>query len=80
MPIRHIAALSFWIAAGVVLPAGTAHAYVGPGLGLGTVAIVLGVILSIVLAVFAVVWYPLKRMLRRLKRKAGPVVEDRERE
>ena len=45
--------------------AGTAHAYVGPGVGAGTVAVVLGILGSLVLWLFAVVWYPFKRMLRR---------------
>lgn len=38
-------------------------AYVGPGLGFGTIAAILGVIFSILLAIFAVVWYPIKRLL-----------------
>jgi hypothetical protein len=45
----------------------TAFAYVGPGLGAGTLAVVLGVIGSILLAVFALVWYPLKRLFNRRK-------------
>lgn len=44
-------------------------AYLGPGLGGGAIAAVLGVILSILLAVFAIVWYPIKRLLRRFRRK-----------
>ncbi|WP_299681660.1 hypothetical protein [uncultured Roseobacter sp.] len=46
-----------------------AHAYVGPGLGLGAIAVILGIIGSILLAVFAVLWYPIKRMMK--KRKAA---------
>ncbi len=45
-----------------------AHAYLGPGLGAGTISVVLGVLASIFLAVFAIVWYPFKRW--RNKRKA----------
>lgn len=41
----------------------TALAYVGPGLGLGTVGVVLAFIFSIVLAIVALFWYPLKRLL-----------------
>ena len=47
-----------------------AMAYVGPGLGLGAIGAILGVILSVLLAVFAIVWYPVKRMLG-LGKKAG---------
>jgi O-antigen/teichoic acid export membrane protein len=46
--------------------------YVGPGLGAGVVATVIGVIGSIFLAIFGVVWYPVKRMIRRWRsRHAG---------
>lgn len=45
--------------------AGEAHAYVGPGLGAGTLAVVLGILGSALLALFAVIWYPLKRVMRR---------------
>lgn len=38
-----------------------AHAYVGPGLGLGALAVILGIVVSILIALIAIVWYPLKR-------------------
>lgn len=41
--------------------------YTGPGLGAGVVATVLGIIGSMFLAVFAAVWYPMKRVYRRLR-------------
>lgn len=47
--------------------ASEAHAYIGPGLGAGAVAMVLGVVGSIFLALFAVLYYPIKRMMRRRK-------------
>lgn len=40
----------------------TAHAYVGPGLGLGALGAILGVIFSIFLAIIGVFWYPIKRL------------------
>jgi hypothetical protein len=46
-----------------LIPTPPALAYVGPGLGLGTIGAILGVVLSAVLAIFAVVWYPIKRWL-----------------
>lgn len=46
--------------------ASPALAYIGPGLGAGTLAVVLGFIVSIFLAIFAILWYPLKRMLIRI--------------
>ena len=42
-----------------------AEAYVGPGLGLGAIAVVIGVIGSILLAIFAIIWYPVKRTLKK---------------
>lgn len=53
------------VAAAVFLTAATpAMAYIGPGMGAGAVAVVFGVIGSIFLAIFAVLYYPIKRMLR----------------
>lgn len=46
-----------------VLLATPAHAYIGPGAGAGTIAVVLGVLASIFLAFVAIVWYPLKRLV-----------------
>ncbi|AUC56782.1 hypothetical protein CDO87_26275 (plasmid) [Sagittula sp. P11] len=42
-----------------------AHAYIGPGLGAGTLAVVLGILGSIFMAFFAVLWYPIKRMRKK---------------
>ncbi len=42
-------------------------AYVGPGLGAGAVGVVLGVLASVILALFAIVWYPVKRLLKKMK-------------
>lgn len=44
-------------------------AYIGPGLGTGVIATVIGVIASILLAIFAILWYPFKRLIKRLKSK-----------
>jgi len=47
----------------------TAQAYVGPGLGLGAVGAIAGVIFSVLLAIIGVFWYPLKRLLGIGKKK-----------
>ena len=47
-----------------------AMAYIGPGVGAGAIGAVLGVIGSIFLAIFAVVWYPVKRLLKGRKKSA----------
>ena len=50
---------------------GMAHAYIGPGVASGALAAVVGVIGSIFLALFAVIYYPIKRMLKRRKSAAA---------
>lgn len=47
-------------------------AYIGPGAGAGLIATVLGVLAAIVLAVFGVVYYPLKRFLRKWRARRAP--------
>jgi hypothetical protein len=49
----------------LLLLAEPAMAYIGPGIGVGMIATVLGILTAIVLAIFAVFWYPIKRLLRR---------------
>lgn len=48
-----------------------AMAYIGPGVGAGAIAAVLGVLGSIFLAIVAVVYYPIKRLLKGGKGKAA---------
>ena len=59
----------------------TVHAYIGPGMGLGAIGIVLGILGAIVLAFFAILWYPFKRLWnRRVKKKEEKKPEDSENE
>ena len=51
--------------------AGPAAAYLGPGLGAGTLAIILGFFASIFLALVAVFWYPIKRLIKGRKARAA---------
>lgn len=67
--------IAFLICAIAMTTAGTAQAYVGPGLGLGAIGAILGVVLSVVLALFAIFWYPLKRLL---KKKTPPKKAEKE--
>jgi flagellar motor component MotA len=53
------------VAVSLLLIAGPAHAYIGPGVGAGLIATVMGILTAIGLAVIAIVWYPIKRLLRR---------------
>lgn len=55
----------------------SAEAYVGPGLGAGTIGVVLGVLASVGLVLMAIVWYPVKRILKKIKdKRSGESVED----
>lgn len=51
-----------------ILP-GPAAAYIGPGAGIGAFAVVLALGAGLLLLVVGLVWYPLKRMMKR--KKAG---------
>ncbi len=44
-----------------------AQAYTGPGLGLGAIGVAFGLVGSLILAIASVLWYPFKRMLRRMR-------------
>jgi hypothetical protein len=52
----------------------TAEAYVGPGMGLGVFAAVVGFLTAVLLALAGMVWYPVKRMLRNRRAPATDVV------
>jgi hypothetical protein len=39
-----------------------ALAYIGPGMGAGTLGVLLGLLGSVLLALFAFFWYPIKRL------------------
>ncbi len=61
----------FVAAALIVLSVGPAQAYIGPGVGAGAIAAVLGVLAAIGMAFVAILWYPIKRMMK--KRKAARI-------
>ena len=45
------------------------YAYVGPGMGGGLIATILGILLSILFSIFGILYYPLKRFLKNRKSK-----------
>lgn len=53
----------------------SAFAYIGPGMGAGAIATVVGILMSIFLALFAILWYPLKRLLKKKKKLKGNVAK-----
>ena len=44
-------------------------AYLGPGVGGGVIAAVIGVIVAIFVALFGLIWFPVKRLLKKRKEK-----------
>jgi O-antigen/teichoic acid export membrane protein len=56
----------------------SAYAYIGPGAGAGTIAVVLGVLASICLAFIAIIWYPIKRLFKRRRKSSGESEPDSE--
>jgi len=46
-----------------------AQAYSGPGVGLGAIGVVLGIVGSVFLMTVSLIWYPVKRMVRGLRRR-----------
>ena len=52
----------------LLLISSPAFAYIGPGMGGGVIAGVLGVIGAVLLALFGILYYPIKRMLKNRKK------------
>jgi pilus assembly protein TadC len=46
-----------------------AHAYIGPGLGLGAIGAFLGALFAGLLAILGFFWYPIKRLRRRRRER-----------
>ena len=44
-----------------------AHAYIGPGMGLGMAATVLGLFVVFILLMVGLIWLPIRRFLRERK-------------
>lgn len=55
----------------LALGAADAQAYVGPGLGLGAIGAFFGAVLAVLLAILGVFWYPLKRLIRKIRGEAA---------
>ncbi len=58
-----------------IIPA-IAQAYSGPGVGLGAIGVVLGIIGSVFLMTVSLIWYPVKRLIRSLRQRPGTPPRD----
>jgi len=45
-----------------------AAAYVGPGAGMSAIGVFLAVVAGIIAAIFGFIWYPFKRLMRKIKK------------
>ncbi len=52
-------------------------AYIGPGAGLSALGALLAVSVAVIVALFGFVWYPLRRLLRTMKRNRPSCAEGR---
>jgi cellobiose-specific phosphotransferase system component IIC len=57
-----------------------ATAYVGPGLGLGVIGVIFGVIAAVLLGIIGLVWYPFKRLLKKKKLQKSAQEQEQEQE
>jgi hypothetical protein len=45
------------------------YAYIGPGAGIAAIGTVLALIVGILIAIVAFIWYPIKRLLAKIKKR-----------
>jgi len=46
------------------------YSYLGPGVGGGIIASVIGIIVAIFAVLFGLIWFPLKKILNKKKKKS----------
>ena len=44
------------------------NAYIGPGIGGGLIASILGIILAVISLIVGILWFPIKRLIKKKKR------------
>ena len=54
----------------LILIENTAFAYIGPGMTGGVIAATIGIIVAIFAAHFGLIWFPVKKLLKKRKEKA----------
>ena len=62
--IKKLASISIYI-----FFASNTFAYIGPGMGAGIFAVIFGIIAAIFLGLIAIIWFPIKRLLLKFKKK-----------
>jgi len=69
MPHRQLSAYVTLIIFMVSLLPEPAMAYIGPGAGLTAIGAFLAVVVGLIAALFGFMWYPLKRLIRKWKKR-----------
>ena len=59
----------------MLVSASSAHAYIGPGAGLGAIGAALAIGIAVILLIVGFVWYPVKRLLKGFKSRSGSEIE-----
>lgn len=59
------------IAAILALLSADALAYIGPGMGGGVIAAIIGIIGTVFLALFAILYYPIKRLFKKKRKQSS---------
>ncbi len=67
--MKHALALLVFSAVG--LAATDALAYIGPGAGISAIGSLVALAATVALAIVGFVWYPIKRLRRRVRQKAA---------
>lgn len=53
----------------IINPIHGLFAYIGPGVGAGIFAVIAGILASIFMAVVGIFWYPIKRLIKKIRGK-----------
>ena len=53
----------------LMMVTGSAYAYVGPGAGLSAIGSFFAAVLAVLLAIVGFLWYPIKRLIKKYKKK-----------
>ena len=55
----------------------SSFAYLGPGVGGGVIAATIGIIVAIFAALFGLIWFPVKRLLKKRKERKEQHQQDK---
>ena len=57
----------------IILVNTPAYAYLGPGMGGGLLAGILGFLFALFALIFGILWFPLKRLIKNIKEKKNQI-------